>query len=123
MVGSVPLPENVQIIVGENIGSKCDGRFSVFGETSASVAGCESTVEIVGNDPDFATMSGASLCIELTPNEFDEMKIHKDTSCLRIVTIALSSPKSAVFSYSDSGDCWLDDDKRILQVQPLMGAR
>jgi hypothetical protein len=68
-------------------------------------------------------LSGASLCVELTPNEFAKMDLHKHTYCLCVVTDALTSPVLSIFSYSAESNCWQDEKQRILQVRPLTGAR
>lgn len=68
-------------------------------------------------------LSGTSLCVELTPNEFAKMDSHKHSYCLCIVTRALSSPELAVFSYSVEGDRWQDERRRTLLVECRTGAR
>jgi hypothetical protein len=68
-------------------------------------------------------LSGSTICIELTPNEYKQMQKLRDSYCVCIVTNALTSRDVAVFSYSPESKTWQDSQKRTLQVQEIMAAR
>jgi hypothetical protein len=69
-------------------------------------------------------LSGSALCIELTPNEFEKMETHKLNWRLCVVTDALTAePRLAVFSYNVENGLWQDGAKRVLAIEPRMGAR
>jgi hypothetical protein len=68
-------------------------------------------------------LAGSETCIELTPNEYAQMRKWQDTYHVCIVTDALTDPKLAVFSYSAESGKWQDDQKRTLRIAEIVGAR
>lgn len=68
-------------------------------------------------------LSGSDLVIELTPNEYKKMREHRDTYCVCIVSAALTKSKLEIFSYVAGSDQWESTDRRVLNLQELVGAR
>jgi hypothetical protein len=68
-------------------------------------------------------LSGSQLRIELTSNEYDKMKAHRESYRVCVVTDALSSPKLSVFAFSQEMQQWEDQRGRILQIDEIMAAR
>ncbi len=69
-------------------------------------------------------LSGSAIIAELTPNEYEQLKKHKDSYRLCIVAKALTAkPDVRIFSYSTDLKEWLDDDGNILDVSPIISAR
>jgi hypothetical protein len=68
-------------------------------------------------------LSGTDVQIELTPNEYANMKAHRDSYRICVVTNALSSPQMTIFAFSlDTGN-WEDQKRRILKIDERVGAR
>lgn len=68
-------------------------------------------------------LTGAEICVELTPNEFAKMQKWRDSYYVCVVTNALTDPQLAVFGFSPESSKWQDDRKRTLQIQEIVAAR
>lgn len=69
-------------------------------------------------------LSQAELIIELTPNEYEKMKKHRNRFRICVVTDVLSkNPLLRVFSYSPENQNWEDDDENRLNIIEITGAR
>lgn len=68
-------------------------------------------------------LSGHKVTIELTPNEFMQMKKHKDIYRLSVVTETLVKPQLRIYSYSDDIGEWIDEQDMILRIEEIISAR
>lgn len=76
-------------------------------------------------------LSGGSVCVELTPNEYKKMlsPANRKDYVVYVVTNALEPEmRSHVFYYNakaslDGNHVWAADDGRILSIEPIMAAR
>ena len=68
-------------------------------------------------------LSGRSILVELTPNEFSKMKKHHKTYQLCVVTNTLGDPHLSVFSHSEDQNKWQDENGHTLKIKPFTGAR
>lgn len=69
-------------------------------------------------------LSQGVISIEVTPNEYDNMKKFKDTYRVCVVTNALASkPQLSIFSYSPENKSWEDDTGRQLDISEVISAR
>lgn len=68
--------------------------------------------------------SGESLLVELTPNEYKEFIKGSNTYQLFVANNVLSrKPIVRVFKYQSKGNCWVGNDKSILNVSIVKSAR
>ena len=69
-------------------------------------------------------LSGDSINIGLTPNEYREMKRNVSTYRISVVTKALTkSPQLSIFEYSPGIDAWEDEDSTmILTIKEIISA-
>lgn len=67
--------------------------------------------------------SGSNIAVDLTPNEYKNMKLYKDSYRLAIVTNALTESVLYVFSFSQEKNGWVDDDGNILEIENIISAR
>lgn len=69
-------------------------------------------------------LSCEELIIELTPNEYVNMKKHKDSYRICVVTKALSKHASlSVFSFSPESGKWEDEQQRQLKLVEIISVR
>ena len=69
-------------------------------------------------------LSGSDLSVELTPNEYEKMKLNRDSYRLCVVTEALiQQPKLSVFAWSSDTQRWEDKKGNPLCVQEIVFAR
>ena len=68
-------------------------------------------------------LSGSDLSVELTPNEYEQMKRNRDSYRLCVVTEALIQPKLSVFAWSSDTQRWEDQKGNLLCVQEIVSAR
>lgn len=68
-------------------------------------------------------VSGADICVELTPNEYAKMQEYCDSYRLCVVTSALTNPQLTVFVYDNDTQCWADEDGRPLEIEKRVAAR
>lgn len=69
-------------------------------------------------------LSGHTLCVELTPNEFAKMGEHKDRYILFIVTGALTQSRiGRVFRFEPTLAAWRSGQGDQLAIAPITGAR
>lgn len=69
-------------------------------------------------------LSGQEINIELTHNEYSQLKKNKNNFRLCVVTNALKSPSKFVFSYSESEEIWTDEkQKKELNFADIISAR
>lgn len=68
-------------------------------------------------------LSGSKVSVEITPNEFNNMNVYKDTYRLCVVTDCLVNPIIHVFSYSIEKDAWLNEVGDLLVVEQIISAR
>lgn len=70
-------------------------------------------------------LSGNSVCVELTPNEYAKMKSNTDTYRLCVVTNALNKRRQNMHRFGRSIDTgkWEDQFGNILRIQNVVAAR
>lgn len=75
-------------------------------------------------------LSGTILCVELTPNEYKQMRsaAHRVQYVVYVVTEALTNPVAHVFYYNAEASkggshVWSTHDGRALAIEALIGAR
>lgn len=68
-------------------------------------------------------LSGEKVSVEITPNEFKNMKDYKDSYRLCVVTNCLASPLVHVFAYCGERDTWLNEDGDELIIDQVISAR
>lgn len=70
-------------------------------------------------------LSGSDLSVELTPNEYEQMKMkrNRDSYRLCVVTEALIQPKLSVFAWSSDTQRWEDQEGNPLCVREIVSAR
>jgi hypothetical protein len=68
-------------------------------------------------------LSGRSICVEVTPNEYCNMNRYKKNYQLCVVTSTLVNPKISVFSFFPDEEVWKDENDNVLKVKELLGAR
>lgn len=68
-------------------------------------------------------LSGTECCVELTPNEYDKLKKHRESYRVCVVTQALSTPGLAIFSFSEESQRWEDQHGRLLQFEDIIAAK
>lgn len=68
-------------------------------------------------------LSGLETQIELTPNEYAMLKLHRDSYRVCIVPQALTKPELAIFAYSRDSGQWEVQRGRILQFDDFVAAR
>ena len=69
-------------------------------------------------------LSQSQIVVELTPNEYENMKRHKDIYRVTILTDALkSNSRLHIFSYSPENKLWEDEIGRALNVEEKISAR
>lgn len=68
-------------------------------------------------------LSGSTISVELTPNEYAKMRQFRDSYRLCVVTNALASPKLDVFAFSETNKRWESDDRQILSIEKIVAAR
>ncbi|MFV2044611.1 MAG: protein NO VEIN domain-containing protein, partial [Anaerolineales bacterium] len=69
-------------------------------------------------------LSQSNISVELTPNEYNGMRVRKSTFRLCVVTDALSSdPLLSVFAFSPESHSWEDDFGNHLSIIEVMSAR
>lgn len=68
-------------------------------------------------------LSGDSIAVELTPNEYQMMRRHKDSYRICIATNCLNekAQRLVVFAY-DQGE-WRDEMDRLLKIKKMQSAR
>lgn len=67
--------------------------------------------------------SGSNISVDLTPNEYKNMQLYKNSYRLAIVTNALSESILYVFSFSQEKNEWIDDDGNVLEIENIISAR
>lgn len=69
-------------------------------------------------------LSQAEILIALTPNEYEQMKKHKDSYRMCVVTNALDKHALLrVFSFSFESGQWEDDEGNLLSITEIISAR
>jgi hypothetical protein len=68
-------------------------------------------------------LSGSELTIELTPNEYAQMKNNRVSYRVCVVTKALDAPILTIFEYSQDSQRWEDQRKHALQIEEVIAAR
>jgi hypothetical protein len=68
-------------------------------------------------------LSGDSILIELTPNEFANMEKYSSSYRICVVTNTLQKPNIYIFSYSPDHRNWEDDKGNVLRIQKIVSAR
>lgn len=68
-------------------------------------------------------LSGPTVSVGLTPNEYAMMKQHRDSYRLCVVTDALISPGISVFAHSAETGHWETTEGRRLEIQEVVAAR
>ncbi len=74
-------------------------------------------------------LSGSYVSVELTPREYEQMKKHKGSYLLFVLSSALSKrPVARVFRYRDTpagkkASGWISDRGEILEIEDRVGAR
>jgi hypothetical protein len=69
-------------------------------------------------------LSQSQIVVELTPNEYKNMKRHKDIYRVAVLTDALKSNRELhIFSYSPENKQWEDEKGRALDVEERVSAR
>jgi hypothetical protein len=69
-------------------------------------------------------LSGSSIVVDLTPNEYAMMQKHRDSYLVCVLTNALeASQKLSVFGFSPDSGCWEDEHGRQLEIEPITAAR
>lgn len=69
-------------------------------------------------------LSYSEISVEVTPNEYSQMKKHRDTYRLCIVSDALSKhPKLSTFSFSPESGQWEDNNRNHLRIKEIKSAR
>lgn len=92
-------------------------RDNVGWDLEATNGGRKLRIEVKG-------LSHSELLIELTPNEYDNMKMHQHSYRISVVTDTLKkNPLLRVFSYSPESHNWEDDDENQLIITEIIGAR
>ncbi|MGG7195408.1 DUF3883 domain-containing protein [Clostridium butyricum] len=67
--------------------------------------------------------SSSNISVDLTPNEYKNMQIYKNSYRLAIVTNALAQSILYVFSFSKEKNEWIDDEGNILEIETIISAR
>ncbi len=67
--------------------------------------------------------SGHAAQVELTPNEYDAMRHHRDWYRLAIVTSALDSPELSIISFNESDNTWRNQYGRKVRLNERIGAQ
>ena len=91
-------------------------RDNVGWDLSAVLGKRELRLEVKG-------LSGSQIVVELTPNEYDAMREHRESYRVCVVTNALTEPRLAVFAYSLDSRQWESHDHRVLDIQENISAR
>jgi hypothetical protein len=68
-------------------------------------------------------LSGADVSVEVSYNEYKNMKKYKESYRLCVVINCLKSPLLYTFAYSHEKKCWLDEDGNILNIEEILLAR
>lgn len=69
-------------------------------------------------------LSGAAISVELTPNEYDKLRAHRERYVVFVVTGALTArPQAHVFRYDGATGEWLSTSGARLSFAELVGAR
>ncbi len=68
-------------------------------------------------------LSGSDCRVELTPNEYDKLKLHRDSYRVCVVTQALTAPTLAIFAYSQDSERWEDQHGRVLHFEDVVAAK
>ena len=69
-------------------------------------------------------LSRSVIAVELTPNEYVNMKKHRHTYRICVVTNCLGKvPNLTVFSYSEEADRWDSDEGCELEITEVIAAR
>lgn len=67
--------------------------------------------------------SGNNISVDLTPNEYENMQLHKSSYRLAIVSTALTEPILYLFSFSQEKNEWVDDEGNVLEIENIISAR
>jgi hypothetical protein len=67
-------------------------------------------------------LSGSDVLVQLTPNEYKELKADLVYYRICVVSNALVLPKLHLFSYSEENRCWISESKQPLHFQELLSA-
>jgi hypothetical protein len=67
-------------------------------------------------------LSGSEVVVQLTPNEYDIMRQHRDTHRLCVVTQALAEPKLEIFAFSVESQRWESHEGRALKAKEIIAA-
>ena len=62
-------------------------------------------------------------CVDLTYNEYVQLKRHRESYRVAVVTRALDCPRLAVFSWSPESEKWEDEDRRVMTITEYTAAR
>ena len=69
-------------------------------------------------------LSGRDIAVELTPNEYEQMRSRRKSYELCVVTAALDErPQLRCFSYNASLDIWSTDRGETLDIREIVSAR
>jgi hypothetical protein len=70
-------------------------------------------------------LSGNSVSVEMTPQEYVMMQKHKQKYLICVVTNCLSETSCmlSVFAYNDQARRWMDDKDRPLEIKEIVAAR
>jgi|GEM_PF-585008 len=65
-----------------------------------------------------------SFCVELTPNEFEQMKRHRSSYRICVVCNALANPELIRFRWNEELESWKDEDSSLLlTIEERISAR
>jgi hypothetical protein len=68
-------------------------------------------------------LSGSTILVELTPNEYASMIKYRDAYRVCIVTNAITAPCLKVFAYSPDSKQWEGPGRQVLNIQVMTAAR
>lgn len=68
-------------------------------------------------------LSGSQIVVDLTPNEYTTLAKYRESYRVCVVTNSLTKPCLEVFSYSPDSRQWESPERRVLNIQEIIGAR
>jgi hypothetical protein len=68
-------------------------------------------------------LSGNSLSVEVSSNEYEKMYRYKDSYRLCVVINCLTNPILYTFAYSNEKKCWLNEEGNELIIEEIISAR
>ena len=67
--------------------------------------------------------SSSDILVNLTPNEYKNMQLYKESYRLAILTSALNDPILHIFSFSQEKNKWIDGYGNTLEIENIISAR